>query len=300
MKHTCFALLLILLNESHIHSQNTGIGITTPRAPLHVFTGASGNLFPYSPLVVESDNNSYVNILTPNARESGILFGNFTDAASGGIIYNNTDPLPGNPNGLQFRTNGNITRMVLTSTGNVGIGLPTPTERLDVAGIVRAQSFKYSTPKQTYHSIPGIAFLTTNINDTLTLSVGNGTATPFSLLNTKTLLAPVQLPDKAVMQDITVYFIDNSASANFQIVFYRKTITSNFFPDNIGSTVTSGSSTTPVPYTIPVNTFGSSNVIDNTLYTYYITVTSFDSFPWVNNNGVAAAIIRYTMDEPIK
>src|SRR5262249_54179942 len=42
--------------------------------------------------------------------------------ASGGIIYNN----PANPNGLQFRTGGNNTRMSITSAGNVGVGTSTP------------------------------------------------------------------------------------------------------------------------------------------------------------------------------
>jgi hypothetical protein len=283
----------------YTHAQNTGIGITTPRAPLHIYTGFSGNVTPYQPLVVEGDNNSYVNIITPNLRESGILFGNLTDAASGGIIYNNTDPLPGTANGLQFRTNGNITRMVLTSGGNAGIGVMIPQERLDVSGNVRAQNFKYTNPKQTNYSIPGVAFRSTGIADTLILSIGNGTATLYSVMNTKLLIAAVQLPDKAIMQDMTVYFADNSSSVNYNIVLYRKTITSNFFPDNIGSGVTSGSSVTLVPYIIPINTFGSSNVVDNTLYTYYIAINSPGDFAWAFNSVVGAAVIRYTMTEPI-
>src|SRR5688500_18033335 len=99
-------------------AQNTGVGTNTPLAKLHIFSGPSGNLTPYSPLVVESNSNTYINLLSPNGSETSILFGNTSNAASGGIIYNSTI----NPLSLQFRTNGNITRMVISNNGEVKIG----------------------------------------------------------------------------------------------------------------------------------------------------------------------------------
>jgi hypothetical protein len=296
-KYLFIALLFSVILYSN--AQNTGIGITTPRAPFHLYTGPSGNTTPYHPMVVEGGGNTYINMLAYDIYETGILFGNSTNAANGGIIYNNLDPWPGTMNGFQFRTNGNATRMVLTGDGNVGIGVMYPQEKLDVAGSIRAQSFKYSTPKQSYHSIPGAAFTTATRGDTLNLSIGGGTATLYSVLNTKMLIAPLQLPDKVTMQDMTVYFADNSSSVNYEIVLYRKTITSNLFPDNIGTTTTSGSSSTLVPYTIPINTVASNNVVDNSLYTYYIVIMSFGNFPWAFNSVVGAAVIRYTMTEPL-
>jgi hypothetical protein len=109
-------------------SQNTGIGITTPRATLHVFSGASGNLTPHSPMVVESNSATYINLLSPDAAETGLLFGQASNAASGGIVYNNSST----SNGFQFRTNGNITRMVIRANGDVGIGIVAPGATLDV------------------------------------------------------------------------------------------------------------------------------------------------------------------------
>jgi len=109
-----------------IRAQNIGIGITTPRAKLHVFQGASGNLSPYPPLVVENNGHTYVNLLSPDANERGILFGNSADASRGGIVYNNTNTL----DGFQFRTAGNQTRMIISSSGNVGIGTLNPTAPL--------------------------------------------------------------------------------------------------------------------------------------------------------------------------
>ena len=102
--------------------QNTGIGITAPRARLHVFQGASGNPNPFPPFVVENNANTYVNLLSPDANERGILFGNSTDAARGGIIYNNA----GTSDGFQFRTMGNQPRLIITNLGNVGIGTLNP------------------------------------------------------------------------------------------------------------------------------------------------------------------------------
>ncbi len=95
----------------------TGIGTSTPLANLHVFSGASGNITPFSPMVVESNNNTYINLLSPDINETAVLFGKGSDAASGGIIYNNT----GTPNGFQFRTNGNITRFQILNNGNANL-----------------------------------------------------------------------------------------------------------------------------------------------------------------------------------
>ena len=141
-------------------AQNTGIGITTPRAKLHVFGGASGNTTPFSPMVVEGSLNTYINILAPDFIETGILFGNATDAANGGIVYNNAS----SPNGLQFRTNGNITRMIMSNIGDIGIGIgqTAPGATFDVArgtnpggtavfrGTQNISHFNYSTDEDTY------------------------------------------------------------------------------------------------------------------------------------------------------
>jgi hypothetical protein len=91
-----------------------GIGTGIPLANLHVFGGASGNITPFSPLVVEGSNNTYINLLSPNVNETAVLFGKAEDAASGGIVYNNSTTL----NGFQFRTNGNITRMKIYNDGS--------------------------------------------------------------------------------------------------------------------------------------------------------------------------------------
>lgn len=93
---------------------NVGIGTTEPLVRLHIQQGASGNASPFSPLVVEGGNNTYINLLSPNVNETGVLFGKAEDASSGGIVYNSNPNL----NGFQFRVNGNTTKMALYFDGN--------------------------------------------------------------------------------------------------------------------------------------------------------------------------------------
>ena len=129
-------LLSFLLVTFILNAQNIGVGITTPLVKLHVQQGASGNINPFGPLVVEGNSNTYINLLSPDANETSVLFGKANNAASGGIVYNNLSTL----NGLQFRTNGNLTRMVIDNNGNVGIGVIIPQAKLDINGNIKTNS----------------------------------------------------------------------------------------------------------------------------------------------------------------
>lgn len=104
---------------------NAGIGTTTPEGNLHIFRGSAGIVtgFFNAPLIIENSTHSYINMLTPAANESGILFGNPNNNIEGGIVYNNNGA-----HSLQFRTNGNVTRATINSVGdfslnNEGTGL---------------------------------------------------------------------------------------------------------------------------------------------------------------------------------
>jgi hypothetical protein len=101
----------------NIGTSLVGIGTSSPERFFHVFGGSAGTVTSNagSLAVFENDANAYISLLTPAANESGILFGTPTNAQEGGIIYGNSAV----GNGMQFRTNGNVTRMTLTSVGDL-------------------------------------------------------------------------------------------------------------------------------------------------------------------------------------
>ena len=184
-----------------------------------------------------------------------------------------------------------------SSAQNVGIGAPNPVEKLQVAGNVKADSLKYTTPRITYHSIPGASFRAERSTDTFFISSGSGGAYMVSDLANKRMIAPVQLPNKAAMQTMTVHAIDWAAD-DLEIVLWRKRINDNFFPDNIGIILSSGASGVVNTYTTPVASFGSYNVIDNTQYTYFITVGTTGTWAGTSRE-IRSIVITYTMAEPV-
>jgi hypothetical protein len=118
-----FCAYTMLISIQTVVAQNVGIGTNTPQSRLHIIDGSSGYSGSYfSGLTLEGSGNRYANLIVPSSFESGILFGRPLDAAHGGIIYNNSSTAAG----LQFRTNGNNTRMVIDQNGNVGIGTTSP------------------------------------------------------------------------------------------------------------------------------------------------------------------------------
>jgi hypothetical protein len=130
------AFCLILVPRL-LTAQNIGIGIQAPQVKLHVAEGNSGaSPFAFTKLAIEGNTHTYINLLSPANLETAILFGNPNNSASGVIMYNNTST----PNGFQFRTGGNITRMTITNTGQVGINNFSPQATLDVGGSLRANN----------------------------------------------------------------------------------------------------------------------------------------------------------------
>lgn len=121
---------------------NVGIGADLPKSTLHVLKGSSGVAAPEvnSPLVLEGDSNTFINILAPETSQQGIYFGKPSDNDAGGIIYDGVSA----PDGFMFRANG-ATKMVIESTGQVGIGTPSPDEMLEVDGTVQMDGFKMKT-----------------------------------------------------------------------------------------------------------------------------------------------------------
>lgn len=112
-------------------SGGVGIGTNAPQAPLHVQESSAGTAAHGSSVAVfERKDITYVSLLSPSNTERGFLFGDENLAFDGGIMYNNVAMR----RGLQIRTGGNLTRMVIDSVGNTGINDLSPSSRLEVGG----------------------------------------------------------------------------------------------------------------------------------------------------------------------
>ncbi len=131
---------------AHIAEQSRGLAnFSTAGAPLLVNAGDWGqgpnSYVSGSTLILNSSSSAYVNMLSPNSSETGILFGTPAGgAAQGGVVFNNLDT----PGGLQLRTGGNVTRVSINNTGYVGIGRSTPVtgaSKLDVETNAPANSY---------------------------------------------------------------------------------------------------------------------------------------------------------------
>ena len=164
---------------------NVGVGTVAPETNLHVVRGSAGPVNAHSNAVmaVEGASNSYVNILTPDDHESGLLFGQPTlGNSAGGVIFNNS----GNADGLLFRTGGNLNRMTITSAGDVGIGTTNPAGKFHVSAPAGDDSVVLPTdsisPAETLGE-PGVA---ARINKP-TVSLPNGST--FTLC-TRTITCP--------------------------------------------------------------------------------------------------------------
>jgi hypothetical protein len=112
-----------LANQFLVRAQN-GVGINT-NAPIGTLSvrrgGASGAASASASVITgESDSSTYLTLLTPASQERGVLFGDPTNVASGGVLYNTA----ANPNGMTLRTGGNIDRLRLSNSGKLLLNAP--------------------------------------------------------------------------------------------------------------------------------------------------------------------------------
>jgi hypothetical protein len=111
---------------------NVAIGTTKPKAALHVSrgnAGFTGTIPSNRTLLIEDDFNAYIQMLTPDIRESGIFAGNASGIIKSGIVFTADS-------GVNIRTGGNTNRIVVDETGKVGVNSNFPQSKLDVGGSV--------------------------------------------------------------------------------------------------------------------------------------------------------------------
>jgi len=106
-----------------------GIGTSSPASALTVSDGTASGLTPFggTELFLDSSGDNYLQFGSGTSSSPAIYFGDSADGDVGGIIYAHAS------NAMSFRTNGSE-RMRITSTGNVGIGTASPSQKLTVEG----------------------------------------------------------------------------------------------------------------------------------------------------------------------
>ncbi len=154
-------------------SGNVGIGTTTPTAPLHVDGGTASEV-----LKIEADANPYIRWV-----QSGIDVG-FLQFSNNNAYLSNISA------GSFFFRTSNTDRMVISSSGNVGIGTTVPSNKLEVAGtilgnggiigssdlLLRDQASAYSTELKMQNNIHTLGIDYQN-NETLRFITRSGTTT---------------------------------------------------------------------------------------------------------------------------
>ncbi|MBY0111377.1 MAG: hypothetical protein K2Y21_01045 [Phycisphaerales bacterium] len=255
---------------------NFGVGVTQPKARLHIANGTSFASASSNSLVqLDAAFSYYISLLTQNQSESGFLFSRQnTSSAEAGIIFNNN-----NNGSLQFRTGNNATRMIIGSDGNV-----------QIANTLSASNLAYTTPRTSYFSLPPTALT----GDGGVVRQGfNGAYGPVG--TSIALFGSLTLPHGATITNVTVFAYDAEPSVNLQFFLQRTPIAGANSSAIVPSIATSGT-----PGAVGVS-FGSGSLnvpIDNQSFSYAVFI--FPQFGnWSESLAVRSIRVTYSMPAPV-
>lgn len=245
-----------------------GIGTNTPLENLHL----NGNfrIDRTNPLMTFFNGSTYKGYLQH--------FGNdfyFVNQLSGSIRFGN---------------NGSSNQMIINNVGNVGIGLTTIDEELDVGGDVEVTGeYRYSLPRTKYYIVGCAEFSARNEDAGAWVLHGDQEYGHFSFPSgTWRAFATIHLPDGAVVNQVTVYYVDTNV-ADFT-VYFRRTPVSGIGATNIGSTSSIENDASPVAR---ARSFTLNETINNFSNRYTLI---FESTVNDNTHRLYNVRIRYTIE----
>lgn len=140
-----------------------GAGNLAPASKFHMRwanSGAGGGMDVGGQLmtdaaVFENSGNVFLQLMGGASSEKSINFSTPTSAAHGAIKYNYTGGGGAVANGFGFWTNGNVFRMALDASGNLGVGTSTPQNQIEVVGGIRTRNVNVSALNPGVTTIAG-------------------------------------------------------------------------------------------------------------------------------------------------
>ena len=261
-----------------LRSGYVGIGTVSPQTVLHV---QSNNI---NPVIFDGGSPMWITLAEDGINRGyiGSYAGNPEDVELGAY---------GGTLGSVHLTTSNTPRLTVINNGNVGIGTTGPSEKLEVSGNVKATSYKYSTPRTNYCSIPPSAFDKEFNADTIYRDYG---AVSFASPTNSTgsyLIAPVNLPHGATITGFTVYYEDNSAAKNLVITLMQHT------HSQPGATTIATFTSSGTPGNTSSSVVVAGWVVNNQTANYCIEANS-TPMPWPGFSIlIRGVVITYTLSE---
>ncbi len=214
-----------------------------------------------------------------------------------------------NTNSFWLSGDGNASGIFIKSDGKVGVGLNNPTSVLTINGDAEVKAgydFRYEKPKQHYYSIDATAFKEINISTPASLSSPlqfTGISGEIAAFTTPAavvgyLIAPVHLPDGAIINSISMYCYDADASNDLTVNFFRSQnlnpLNSVITEASVQTTGSQGSVSAPQLRTITA-TLSPPLIIDNQNNSYKVGISFDVKGKGAAELGVRRVVINYSV-----